>query len=224
MNSPDLIIRVKVLTEEEGGRRTPFFNGYRGQFFYDNSDWDATYDIISKSEARPGDQVELELKTGGREIHYGKFELGQAVKIREGNRVVAEGTVVTILNQKFESWDLDEFQKTTALTLKPYCGDDIQGFKVDFDHFLDNENLFDDLEISESTNPKQILTIKLKNKENKFPTIYQFIVEQWNENLTLGQDRLRIDYELDERRNLRSLEMQFATWNTIYMTGKIIVE
>jgi len=224
MKNPDLIIKVKVLTENEGGRKTPFFNGYRGQFYYNNSDWDATYEIIDKTEAKPGEEVELKLITASREIHFGKFETGKEVKIREGSRVVAVGTESKILNQKFELWDLDKFQNTTAKNMKPYFGDNISGFKVDFDHFLDNEELFGELEIIESNNPKQLLTIKLKKKENTFATVIQFILKQWRENLTLGPDRLRIDYNLDESYKLQNMEMQFATWSTIYMTGKIIVE
>lgn len=224
MKNPDLIIKVKVLTENEGGRKTPFFNGYRGQFYYNNSDWDATYEIVDKKEAKPGEEVELELITASREIHFGKFEIGKEVKIREGSRIVAIGKVIKILNQKFELWDLDKFQNTTAKNMKPYFGDNILGFKIDFDHFLDNEELFKGLEIIESKNPKQLLTIKLKKKENTFSTVIQFILKQWRENLTLGSDRLRIDYELDESYKLQNMEMQFATWSSIYMTGKIIVE
>ncbi|MBC6994081.1 hypothetical protein QWY85_15375 [Neolewinella lacunae] len=224
MKNPDLIIKVKVLTENEGGRKTPFFNGYRGQFYYNNSDWDATYEIVDKNEAKPGEEVELELLTASREIHFGKFEIGKEVKIREGSRVVAIGKVSKIINQKFELWDLDKFQNTTAKNMKPYFGDNILGFKVDFNHFLDNEKMFKGLEIMESKNPKQLLTIKLKKKENTFATVIQFIMEQWRENLTLGSDRLRIDYELDESYKLQNMEIQFATWSSIYMTGKIIVE
>lgn len=224
MENPDLIIQVKVLTESEGGRRTPFINGYRGQFYYNNSDWDATYGIIDKLEAKPGEEVELELITTSREIHFGKFEIGKEVKIREGSRIVAIGKVTKILNQKFELWDLEKFQSTTAQNMKPYFGDNILGFKVDFAHFLYNENLFEGLEIVESTNQKQILTIKLKKKEDIFATVIQFILKQWRENLTLGSDRLRIDYKLDESHKLQNIEMQFATWSTIYMTGKVIVE
>lgn len=224
MENPDLVIKVKVLTESEGGRRTPFFNGYRGQFYYNSSDWDATYDVIDKSEANPGDEVELELITSSKEIHFGKFKIGKEVKIREGSRIVAMGKVTKILNQKFELWDLEKFQRTIAKNMKPYFGDDILGFKVDFTHFLDNENLFEGLEIVESKNQKQILTIKLKKKESIFATVIQFILKQWRENLTLGSDRIRIDYKLDESCKLQNIEMQFVTWNTNYMSGKIIVE
>ena len=224
MKRPDLIIKVNILTKKEGGRKTPFFNGYRGQLYYDNLDWGATYKIIDKAEASPGNEVELELITSGKEIHYGKFEFGKRIKIREGNRTIAEGQVIKILNQKFEYWDLQKFQNSTAKNLKPYFGDNILGFKVDLEHFLDNDDLFEELVINEFENPTQILTVKLKKKENTFATIYQFLIKEWKENLTLGKDRLRVDYNLDESYKLQKMEMQFATWNTIYMTGKIIIE
>ena len=225
MKRPDLRIKIKVLTEIQGGRKTPFFNGYRGQFYYNKSNWDATYDIVGKTKANPGEEVILELKTASREIHFGKFELGKKVKIKEGSRTIAVGEVINILNQKYEDWDLEKFHNTTAKTLKPYFGDNILGFKVDFDVFLDSGNLFRGMKIIESDNPKQILTIQLEKKEKKFAKVYQFITKQWRENLTLGRDRLRIDYELESESNkLKKMTMQFATWNTIYMTGKIIVE
>lgn len=224
MKKTDLIIRVYILTHQEGGRRTPFYSGYKGQFFYDNSDWDATYNIIDKSEAKPGEEVNLELTTISREIHFGKFEIGNEVKIREGNKTVAIGQVTKILNQKFELWDLDIFQIRTAKNLKPYHGDNNLGFKLDFEYFLENQNLFNGIEIIQSNDLKQILTIKLNKKENTFSKVYQFIIKQWKENLSLGSDLLRIDYELDESYKLHKMEMQFATWNTIYMTGKLIIE
>jgi hypothetical protein len=224
MINPDLCIKVRVLTENEGGRKTPFINGYRGQFYYNESDWDATYEIIGKSDAKPGEVVELELQTASREIHFGKFEIGTEIKIREGGRVVAEGQVSNILNQKFEIWDLEKFQMTTAKSIKPYYGDNILDFRYDFDYYLDNEDLFDGLEIIESDNSKQILTIKMKKKETAVATVYQFIVKEWNENLKLREDRLRIDYDLDESNKLKKMVMQFATWTSIYMTGVIIVE
>ena len=101
MNTPDLIIKVKVLSENEGGRKTPFLNGYRAQFFYNDSDWDPSYEIIGKSEAKLGEEVELQLQTTVKEIHFGKFEIGKEVKIREGRRIVAEGKVIKILNKRF---------------------------------------------------------------------------------------------------------------------------
>jgi len=224
MKRPDLIIKVKVLTEEDGGRKTPFFNGYRGQFHYNDSDWDASYDIVNKSEAKPGEDVELQLETAGKEIHFGKFEIGKEIKIREGSRIIAKGKVIKILNSNFENWNLEKFQNTKAKSMNPYFGDNILGFKVDFEHFLDNEDLFSQIEIIESKNQTQILTVKLKKKENAVSTIYKFLIKQWKENLTLGADRLRIDYTINENRKLEKMTMQFATWNEIYMTGKIIIE
>lgn len=225
MKRPDLEIEMNILSEEEGGRRTPFYDGYRGQFYYDNSDWDANYVIIDKQEAIPGQKVSLNVKTISREIHYGKFEVGTEVKIREGIRTIAKGKVSKVLNQKYELWNLNKFQETTAKSLKPYFGDNILGFKLDFEHYLENEDLFENLEIIESKDFKQILTIKLKKKELRFAPIYKFISKQWKESLTLGADRIRIDYKLiNDTSNIEWMKFQFATWNTIYMTGQIIVE
>jgi len=225
MKRPDLEIKMKVLSEVEGGRKTPFFDGYRGQFYYDNSDWDANYTILDKQMAVPGEEVNLKVKTRSQEIHYGKFEIGKAIKIREGNRTIAKGEVTKVLNQKFEQWNLRKFQETTAKSLKPYSGDNILGFKTDFEHYLENRELFEKIEIIESENIERILIIKLKKKELKFTPVYQYISKQWSENLTLGKDRIRIDYKLiNGTNNLEWINFQFATWNTIYMTGQIIVE
>jgi len=227
MKNPDLIIRVKVLTEDEGGRKTPFFNGYRGQFYYNNSDWDATYDIIEKSEAKPGEEVELELITAGREIHFGKFEIGKEVKIREGSKVVAKGNVIRVLNKKFEKWDLEKFQSSITEQYIPYSGDLIEGYKRFFKYYLLDEDLFKGIEIIELTHPTKILTVKLNKKENTFSTVYQFITKQWRENLKLENDRLKIDYKLNNSMKLEKIKMQFATWGKIeklYITGEIIIE
>ena len=225
MKRPDLEIKMKVLSELEGGRRTPFYDGYRGQLYYDNSDWDANYIILNKQTAIPGEEVNLKVKTIGREIHYGKFEIGKPIKIREGNRTIAKGEITKVVNQKFELWNLRKFQETTAKSLKAYFGDKILGFKIDFEHYLFNEELFDNIEVIEYEDVERILTIKLKKKEIKFSPIYQFITKQWSKNLTLGRDRVRIDHKLiNDTNNLDWMNFQFATWNTIYMTGQIIVE
>lgn len=226
MKKPDLIVKVNLLTEKEGGRRTSFFNGYRGQFYYDNLDWDATYDIIGNEEAMPGEEVELELSTASKEIHFGKFDVGTKVKIREGNRIIANGEVLRILNPQFEEWDLEKFKLTTAKSLKPYSGDLIQGYVKFFNFYLKNEKLFSKIEIIEPINSIEILRIRLEKKESALPMeIHKFIINQWSEQLTLGNDRLRIDYKLDESRRIQKIIVQFATWviDDNYMSGKIIV-
>ena len=227
MKNPDLIIKVKVLTENEGGRKTSFFNGYRGQFYYNNSDWDATYEIIDKLEAKPGEEVELQLITASREIHFGKFEIGKEVKIREGSRIVAIGNVTQVLNQRFEKWDLEKFQSSITEIYTPYSGDLIEGYKKFFKYYLMDEDLFKGIKITEFVHPTKIFTIKLSKKENTFSTVYQFITKQWRENLKLEIDRMNIDYKLNNAMKLEKMKMQFATWGEIeklYMTGEIIIE
>ena len=101
MKTADLVIEVRVLTAEEGGRRTPFYDGYRGQFYYDKANWLVNYTIVDATEAKPGDKVRLEVATANEAIHHGKFQEGKHVQIREGPRVIAEGKVIEIRNKKF---------------------------------------------------------------------------------------------------------------------------
>lgn len=101
MKTADLVIEVRLLTAEEGGRQTSFYDGYRGQFYYDKSDWLVNYTIVDATEAKPGDEVRLEVATANEAMHYGKFKEGKQVQIREGPRVIAEGKVIEIRNEKF---------------------------------------------------------------------------------------------------------------------------
>ncbi|RQH19806.1 hypothetical protein D5R40_32345 [Okeania hirsuta] len=198
-----------------------------GQFYYNDSDWDALYEIVNKSEAKPGDEVELSLKTLSREIHYGKFEIGKEVKIREGARVVAVGKVTQVLNQQFESWDLASFRSSITDAYIPYSGDLIEGYKRFFTHYLMDENFFNGIEISEFEHPTNILNVKLSKKEDAFSPVYHFVTKQWREHLKLEMDRLKIDYQLNHALKLEKRNMQFATWGEIdkrYIMGEIIVE
>ncbi len=77
MKAADLVIGVRVLTAAEGGRKTPFYNGYRGQFHYDNSDWLVNYLNVDAAEAKPGDEVQLEVTTANEATHYFKSVEGK---------------------------------------------------------------------------------------------------------------------------------------------------
>lgn len=225
MKTPDLELKMKLLTELEGGRKTPIFDGYRGQFYSYDHDWDANYEILGKSKAFPGEEVKLHMQTSSREIHYGKYEIGTNVKIREGYRTIAKGIVSQVINPKFEYWNLSTFQETIGKNLNPYDGDNISGFKIDLEHYLYNDKLFEEIDISESTNMKNLLIIKMKKKERRVFPIYKFICKQWRENLKLGNDKIRIDYDLfDDKINLKQMNFHFVTWNSLYVKGQIIVE
>ena len=83
-----------VLTKEEGGRHTPFFNGYRPQFFFRTTDVTGTATLPQGVEmVVPGDTVSLEINL----ITPIAMEKGLRFAIREGGRTVGAGTITEIL-------------------------------------------------------------------------------------------------------------------------------
>ncbi len=85
---------VYVLTKEEGGRHTPFFNGYRPQFYFRTTDVTGVAKLPEGAEmVMPGDNVNLEVEL----IAPIAMEKGVRFAIREGGRTVGAGTVTDIL-------------------------------------------------------------------------------------------------------------------------------
>ena len=85
---------VYVLTKEEGGRHTPFFNGYRPQFYFRTTDVTGTSQLPEGVEmVMPGDNTRLEIQL----ITPIAMEKGLRFAIREGGRTVGAGTITDIL-------------------------------------------------------------------------------------------------------------------------------
>ncbi len=85
---------VYVLSKEEGGRHTPFFNGYRPQFYFRTTDMTGTAVLPEGTEmVMPGDNVNLEVEL----IAPIAMEQGVRFAIREGGRTVGAGTVTNII-------------------------------------------------------------------------------------------------------------------------------
>jgi elongation factor Tu len=85
---------VYVLKKEEGGRHTPFFNGYRPQFYFRTTDVTGAIDLPSGVEmVMPGDNVNLQVEL----IEPIAMEEGLRFAIREGGRTVGAGVVGKIL-------------------------------------------------------------------------------------------------------------------------------
>ncbi|HEY3130120.1 MAG TPA: EF-Tu/IF-2/RF-3 family GTPase, partial [Acidobacteriota bacterium] len=83
-----------VLTKEEGGRHTPFFSGYRPQFYFRTTDVTGVAELPSGTEmVMPGDNVSLSIEL----ISPIAMEKGLRFAIREGGRTVGAGTVTEIL-------------------------------------------------------------------------------------------------------------------------------
>ena len=85
--------QVYVLTKDEGGRHTPFFNNYRPQFYFRTTDVTGVCDLPEGVEmCMPGDNVEMTVEL----IHPVAMEEGLRFAIREGGRTVGSGTVASI--------------------------------------------------------------------------------------------------------------------------------
>ncbi len=86
--------QVYVLTKDEGGRHTPFFNNYRPQFYFRTTDVTGVCELPEGTEmCMPGDNVEMTVEL----IHPVAMEQGLRFAIREGGRTVGSGRVVTII-------------------------------------------------------------------------------------------------------------------------------
>ncbi|MGL5434367.1 MAG: elongation factor Tu [Lachnospiraceae bacterium] len=86
--------QVYVLTKDEGGRHTPFFNNYRPQFYFRTTDVTGVCELPAGTEmCMPGDNVEMSVDL----IHPIAMEQGLRFAIREGGRTVGSGRVATIV-------------------------------------------------------------------------------------------------------------------------------
>ena len=91
--------QVYILTKEEGGRHTPFFDGYRPQFYFRTTDVTGSIHALTNIDGvkvemvMPGDNVKMEIEL----ITPIAIEEGLRFAIREGGRTVGSGVVSTII-------------------------------------------------------------------------------------------------------------------------------
>ncbi len=86
--------QVYVLTKDEGGRHTPFFNNYRPQFYFRTTDVTGVCNLPDGTEmCMPGDNIEMTIEL----IHPIAMEQGLGFAIREGGRTVGSGKVAKII-------------------------------------------------------------------------------------------------------------------------------
>ncbi len=91
----DFKAQVYVLTKDEGGRHTPFFNNYRPQFYFGTTDVTGTIELPEGTEmVQPGDNAEFSVKL----LEPVAMEKGQTFAIREGGRTVGSGRVTEIVD------------------------------------------------------------------------------------------------------------------------------
>ena len=85
--------QVYALTKEEGGRHTPFMNGYRPQFYFRTTDVTGTATLVGAEMCMPGDNVEIQVELGTPIA----MDEHQRFAIREGGRTVGAGRVTAIV-------------------------------------------------------------------------------------------------------------------------------
>ena len=86
--------QVYILSKEEGGRHTPFFNGYRPQFYFRTTDVTADVSLPEGVEMiMPGDHIEMEVKL----IAPIAMEEWLRFAIREGGRTIGAGSIIKII-------------------------------------------------------------------------------------------------------------------------------
>ena len=95
---PDIEAEITFVPTELGGRKTPAFSGYRPQFYYDGTDWDAEQEYPDVESVLPGQTVRALLRFFRPEAHVGRVHVGLEFEVREGSRVVARGRVTKILH------------------------------------------------------------------------------------------------------------------------------
>ena len=84
---------VYVLTKEEGGRHTPFFSGYKPQFYFRTTDVTGGLDLVGAEMCMPGDNIKMKVSLGK---NIAMVE-GLRFAVREGGRTVGSGVVTKIL-------------------------------------------------------------------------------------------------------------------------------
>ena len=85
---------VYVLSKEEGGRQTPFFSGYRPQFYFRTTDVTGQITLLDGAEmCMPGDNVKMEVEL----IEPIAMDMNNRFAIREGGRTVGSGVVTEII-------------------------------------------------------------------------------------------------------------------------------
>jgi elongation factor Tu len=87
--------QVYILTKDEGGRHTPFFTGYRPQFYFRTTDVTGAVELVGGAEmCMPGDNIEMEINLKDKPV---AMEVGLRFAVREGGRTIGSGTVTEIL-------------------------------------------------------------------------------------------------------------------------------
>ena len=230
LSKPELQAEIYYLLEQEGGRKTAVASSYRGQFHYNGKDFDAIQQFIDKPGCQLGDTVKVFLQTASPEFHAGQFYVGKEFEIREGSKIVGKGVITKILRPDFNYWDAKSFVEKLSININPYNGENMQGYCIDFDHFLSETELFKDIDFEETGNKECLLIVKctLKKKDIQPRLVAETVIKTWKDNLATSNQFYKVELKVDlgsysDKLLLDTFTLTFASWHSIYLTGKIIV-
>ncbi|WP_066405200.1 hypothetical protein [Flavisolibacter tropicus] len=230
LSRPELQADIYYLTEQEGGRKTPVASGYRGQFYYNGKDFDAMQQFVDKAWCHLGDTVQVLLQTASPEFHTGQLYVGKEFEIREGSKTVGKGTITKILRPDFNYWEPKSFLEKLSPGIKPYDGADMQGYCIDFDHYLSETELFSDIDFEETGDKQCMLLVKCKlvKRDIQPRLIADTVIESWKKKLATSNQLYKVDLQVksdihSDKLLLDKFTLTFASWHTIYLTGQIIV-
>jgi translation elongation factor EF-Tu-like GTPase len=100
----DLLVEITFLPTEHGGRKSQIVSGYRPQFYYNGMDWMAGFDFLNDDKPiNPGDTVRAYVTFGSPKDHYGRIKNNNHFLLREGQRVLAYGHVIKLIDLKINA-------------------------------------------------------------------------------------------------------------------------
>src|SRR5690606_1017227 len=164
------------------------------------------------------------------EYHVGQIKQGMEFETREGSKTVGRGKVLKVLRDDFIYWDQETLIKDLDKDIKPYSGDDLLGFRIDFDGYLTETEIIDDIQIEITERPECMILVKctLLDKDLPCRQVGDRIIECWKNDLRISNHLYKVDLQcsFDDqtfKSRLEKFTLTFATWSSIYLTGQIIV-
>ena len=227
--NPEFEAKIYYLTENEGGRKYPVHSGYRGQFHYNGRDWDAPQEFIDKEICNLGESVKVKMQTLSPDYHIGKLSIGQEFEIREGAKTIGRGKITNLIRQDFKYWDTQKFLKSQLIDLKPYSGDNMTGFIMDFDYYLSALENIKSVKILKTGKLDCMIKIqvKLDNKYNTPRFVTDRIIDCWKSYLALENQLFKVNIDtkmIADKHVVNRFVLTFVTWSSIFLTGQILIE
>lgn len=218
----DIYSEIYYLTKKEGGRLTPVFDGYRGQFYYDGRDWDATQEFQDKEVCCPGEKVKVAHQFTSISRHKGQLHVGKRFFIREGSRTVGRGVITAVNNEDLLLWDIRaEANQLRFNGYSEYSSNDKHLLKL-FAQATESSKLFSfkGLEKAEGTGADFKATYQLAVEGLILGQSVWPLRELLHSTISLGEFISTVSYFKS------SYSLSFLTWSRDrhYLCGEVVVE